>query len=588
MQVFKKLLFLLPPEEYKNIYLLIFIMLVTAFLDVIGVASILPFMAGLANPEMIESNFILKSLFEISNIFGVENKLNFLFFLGFVVFILLIFSLIFRALSVYAISKFSFMSEHVIGKRLLESYLSQPYSWFINHHSADIGKSILSEVSHVVTNGLKPLMELLAKGLTAMALITLLIIVEPKVATTIAILFSISYFLIFKIASYYLNLIGKTRLNNNQLRFRAVSECFNAIKEIKVGGLERHYSNKFSKPSQKYSTSQIHASLVSSFPRFFFEGIAYGGIMTLIIYLMIKTGKFSDVIPMISLYVFAGYRLMPSLQQIYSGFSQLTFVGPSVDRLYIDIKNLKNNKLINNKDSNLELKNLITLKNIYYKYPNASSWALEDISLNIPVKSTVGFVGATGSGKTTIVDIILNLFEVNQGSLKVDGEVITKQNERAWQRSIGYVPQHIYLSDDTVAANIAFGEKPEDIDQKKIERVSKIANLHEFINNDLPKKYQTTIGERGVRLSGGQRQRIGIARALYREPKILILDEATSALDNATEEAVMNEINNMSKEITIILIAHRLNTVRNCDIIFKLEKGRLSKQETFEGLIKKK
>jgi ABC-type multidrug transport system fused ATPase/permease subunit len=588
MSVFKKLLFLLPPEEYKNIYLLVFIMLVTAFLDVIGVASILPFMAVLTNPEIIESNFILKSLFEISNIFGVENKLSFLFFLGFIVFILLIFSLIFRALSVYAISKFSFMSEHVISKRLLESYLSQPYSWFINHHSSDIGKSILSEVSHVVTNGLKPLMELLAKGLIAIALITLLIIVEPKVATTIAILLVGSYFLIFKIASYYLNLIGKKRLNNNQLRFRAVSECFNAIKEIKFGSLERHYINEFSKPSQKYSASQIHASLVSSFPRFFFEGIAYGGILALIIYLMMKTGKFSNVIPIISLYVFAGYRLMPSLQQIYSGFSQLTFVGPSVDRLYIDIKNLKNNKLINNKDSNLELKNLITLKNIYYKYPNASSWALEDISLNIPLKSTVAFVGATGSGKTTIVDIILNLLEVNKGSLKVDGKVITKQNERAWRRSIAYVQQHIYLSDDTIAANIAFGEKPEDINQKKIEKVSKIANLHEFINNDLPKKYLTSIGERGVRLSGGQRQRIGIARALYREPKILILDEATSALDNETEEAVMNEINNMSKEITIILIAHRLNTVRNCDIIFKLEKGRLSKQETFEGLIKKK
>ena len=206
--------------------------------------------------------------------------------------------------------------------------------------------------------------------------------------------------------------------------------------------------------------------------------------------------------------------------------------------------------------------------------------------MNIPVKFTVGLVGTTGCGKTTTVDIILGLLEAQKGTLEVDGKIITKKNVRAWQKIIGYVPQQMYLSDDTVASNIAFGLELNEINQEALERASKIANLHEFITNDLPNKYHTMIGERGVRLSGGQRQRIGIARALYHNPKVLILDEATSALDNETEKAVMDAVNNLNKNVTIILIAHRLNTVKNCDIIYKLEKGSIINKGTFDELIK--
>ena len=210
---------------------------------------------------------------------------------------------------------------------------------------------------------------------------------------------------------------------------------------------------------------------------------------------------------------------------------------------------------------------------------------MEDININIPSKSTVGIVGTTGSGKTTMVDIILGLLEVKKGTIEVDGNIITEKNTRSWQRSIGYVPQHIFLSDDTIAANIAFGVDTKDVNYEAIEKAAKIANLHDFVLEELPKKYQTTIGERGVRLSGGQRQRIGIARALYHSPQLLILDEATSALDNQTEQAVMDAVNNLGKNITIILIAHRLNTVKNCDIIFKLDKGRVIAEGSFDELI---
>jgi ABC-type multidrug transport system fused ATPase/permease subunit len=265
-------------------------------------------------------------------------------------------------------------------------------------------------------------------------------------------------------------------------------------------------------------------------------------------------------------------------------FTQITFIGPSLKKLYDDLKNIEAVK--ENQDQGVfSFNKTITLNNICYNYPSSSRAALKDINLSITSKSTIGLVGVTGCGKTTTVDIILGLLEPQTGTLEVDGKIITKQNSRSWQRFIGYVPQHIFLADDTVAANIAFGVEPADISQAAVEKASKIANLHNFIIGELPKKYQTTIGERGVRLSGGQRQRIGIARALYHNPQLLILDEATSALDNQTEKAVMDAINNLGKNITIILIAHRLNTVKRCDKIFLLEKGKLKNEGTFDELI---
>ncbi len=300
--------------------------------------------------------------------------------------------------------------------------------------------------------------------------------------------------------------------------------------------------------------------------------------------MMSQTGSFNNSLPVIGLYVFAGYRLMPALQRIYASFTQLTFVGPALDKLFTEVKNIKPTNLDLDKGI-IDFDRSITLKNISYSYPNTSRTTLENISLNIPAKTTVALVGPTGCGKTTTVDIILGLIEAQKGSLEVDGKNITKQNVRTWQKLIGYVPQNVYLIDDSILANIAFGEKLENINQEAVEKASKIANLHDFVSKELPNKYLTKVGERGVRLSGGQIQRIGIARALYHNPKVLILDEATSALDNETEKAVMDAVSNLRREVTIILIAHRLNTVKNCDIIFKLENGRLVGQGSFDELI---
>ena len=559
-------------------------LLMMALLDMIGVASILPFMAVLTNPEIIETNIILNKMFQVSSIFRIETSEEFIFGLGILVFVLLVISLFFKALTTYVQVRFVQMREYSIGKRLVESYLNQPYDWFLSRHSADIGKTILSEVAMVVGNAVNPLMELIAKSLVAISLIVLLIITDPILAIVVGLSLGIAYGLIFYFARSFLSRIGKERLKSNEIRFTTVSEAFGASKEVKVGGLEQTYIKRFSDSAKNYAQAGALSKVVILLPRFILEAIAFGGIMLVILYLMTKKGSFNNAIPIISLYVFAGYRLMPAIQNVFSSLSQLAYVSPSLNALTDSIKNLK--VLESNQDQSiLSLNKSIVLKNIYYNYPNAARTALEDINLTIPAKSIVGLVGATGSGKTTTIDIILGLLDPQKGTLEVDGQVVTKQNSRAWQSLIGYVPQHIYLSDDTIAANIAFGKDSKDIDQVAVEKVSKIANLHEFVANELPKKYQTTIGERGIRLSGGQRQRIGIARALYHNPKVIILDEATSALDNETEQAVMDAVNNIGKDITIILIAHRLNTVKNCDIIFKLEKGKLIGQGNFEELI---
>ena len=476
------------------------------------------------------------------------------------------------------------MREYSIGRRLVEGYLHQPYSWFLDRNSANLGKTILSEVEAVIGNGIKPLIELTAKGLVSIALIVLLIIADPKLALIVGLSLGSAYGLIFFFIRRYLGKMGHIRLKNNQIRFTSVSEAFGASKEVKIGSLEQTFINRFAKSAQAFARAQASSQIVAQLPRFILEGIAFGGIMLIILYMMTKSGGFNNALPILSVYIYAGYRLMPALQQIYGSFTQLTFVGPSVNNLYEDIKNLEVFET-NQRDENLSFTKEISLKNIDYNYPNSSRTALKNINLTIPAKTTVGLVGSTGSGKTTIIDIILGLLEAQKGTLEVDGKVISKKNKRSWQRSIGYVPQNIYLSDDTVAANIAFGVDLKDIDEEAIKKAAKIANLNNFVLDELPNQYQTKIGERGIRLSGGQKQRIGIARALYHNPKVLILDEATSALDNQTEQAVMDAVNNLSKNITIILVAHRMNTVKKCDIIFKIEKGELISQGTFEEVI---
>ena len=580
----KKLFDLLTPLERKRAGVLMGMMVVMAFLDMLGVASILPFMAVLANPEVVQSNGVLQGVFGISRQIGIQTPEQFLFALAVLVFVLLVISLTFKGITTYVQSRFVLMLEYSIGRRLLEGYLSQPYSWFLSRNSADLGKTILSEVSNVIGNVMTPLMTLTAQSMVALALVSLLIIVDPRLAFSVSLVLMLSYAGIFGVVNGWLKRLGQARVVANKERFAAVGEAFSAAKEVKLGGLEQVYIQRFANPAKIYVKAQAAVQVIAQLPRFALEAVAFGGMLVLVLYLMVERGSFATALPIVALYAFSGYRLMPVLQQIYVAFTQLRFAGPALDALHQDLMSLQASGGYHDQVNPLSLTQAISLSHVSYRYPNAKKPALNGIDLSIPVRSTVGFVGATGSGKTTTVDLILGLLEPHEGMLKVDGKPITAANRRNWQRVIGYVPQHIYLADESVGANIAFGVSPQDIDQQAMERAAKIANLHNFVINELPQGYATTVGERGVRLSGGQRQRIGIARALYHNPQVLILDEATSALDNLTEKVVMDAVNNLDHEITIILIAHRLSTVRQCDQIYLLEQGQLIGQGTFSEL----
>jgi ABC-type multidrug transport system fused ATPase/permease subunit len=581
----KRLFSFLTSIEQKKFAVLMGMILVVAFLDTLGVASILPFVALLSNPSLVETNVILNTIFKLSHYVGIYTIKHFLFAFGIVIFLIFIISLAFKALTNYLQVRFTLFVEYSLSKRLIETYLQQPYSWFLNRHSADLGKNILSEVNNVVGNGIMALITLITQIAIAIALIALLVVTDPFLSLVVGSIMVLIYLILFSSVSFWLKRLGKLLFKVNKDRFTIVSNTFSAIKEIKVDALEQVFVERYAKPAKIYSQAQATSQILNLLPRFIIEGLSFGGILLLILYLMSTKGSFESSIPIIALYTFAAYRLLPAFQQIYGAFSQIRLVGPAIENFYNEQNNLIKLKIHNDQVMPLPFTQLIQLHQINYSYPNSQYLALKDINLNIPAYSKIGFVGTTGSGKTTIVDIIMGLLKPNNGNLKIDGQVITEKSQIQWLRSIGYVPQQIFLTDESISNNIAFGVDSKDIIQENVEKAAKIANLHDFIINDLPQGYNTIVGERGIRLSGGQRQRIGIARALYQNPKVLIFDEATSALDNLTEQAVIESLNNLGKNITVIMIAHRISTLRNCDKIYLMERGEVKASGTFSELL---
>ena len=581
----KQLFDLLSQEERRRTYWLFGMVLFMALLDMTGVASVIPFLSVLANPDVVETNHYLAAAYHELE-FSDPN--TFLYFLGVVVFVLLIVSIVFKALTIYSILRFTHMRNYSISRRLVADYLNQPYDWFLNRHSADLGKTVLSEVEKVIQGAMIPMIQLIAQGAVAAALIILLLVVNPWVATIIATVLCGAYILIYVLLRKYLLRIGADRVRANKDRFSTVQEAFGGIKDVKVGGLEAEFLKRFESPAKCYAQHQAASQAASYIPRYLLEAVAFGGMFLVILNLMADSDGLQKALPLIGLYAFAGYRLLPALQQVYAQLANLRFSKPALDALHADIQILgatSGDDQLFSRVNPMGLHDCFKLDRVTYHYPGAERASLIDLSLEIRAHSTVGIVGSTGSGKTTTVDLILGLLSPAAGNLMVDGVIIDSKNIRTWQRTIGYVPQQIYLSDASIGENIAFGIPTGKIDWLAVENAARIANLHDFVIADLPKGYKTTVGERGVRLSGGQRQRIGIARALYHNPELLILDEATSALDNITEQVVMDAVHNLAHQKTIIIIAHRLSTVRACDEIFLLEQGRLEGRGTYDQLV---
>jgi ATP-binding cassette, subfamily B, bacterial PglK len=584
LETYRKLLDLLTPSERRRFYLLLVMILIMGVVQMVSVASILPFLGVLANPGIIETSDKLSAIYHG---LGFTSQHAFLMFLGGAVFVVLVVGLLFKTATQYAIYRFATMRGYSVSKRLLQGYLRQPYTWFLNRHSADLGANILTDVSKVIGHALMPAMKLLSHAAVVLFLVALLVAVQPMAALVLACLLGGSYGLIYLTVRRRLARIGAERYAANQGRFQTANEAMGGIKEVKIMGLEEALLRRFKGPAKRLAECDAQSAVIGEVPRYILEAVAFGS-MLMFILAMLATGDGSleNILPVLGIYAFAGLRLFPALQQVYASMTTLRFSRPTLDKLHQDVmENDANAAPWETGAGMLHLARRLELQGVRYAYPNAERAALDGLDMAIDARTTVGIVGGTGAGKTTAVDIVLGLLRPQQGTLRVDGLEIGPNNLRAWQNAIGYVPQQIFLTDDTVRANIAFGLPAEAIDDAAVERAARVAELHDFVTQELPRGYETTVGERGVRLSGGQRQRIGIARALYHDPDVLILDEATSALDNLTERAVMDAVHNLGHAKTIILIAHRLSTVRSCDAIFMLEHGRVVARGTYDELL---
>jgi ATP-binding cassette, subfamily B, bacterial PglK len=577
-----KIFLVLTPEEQKKFILLCIASFFVAILEVFGVALIMPFISITSKPSIITENDKLEFIYTYLNF---SNDSNFIIFLGFLYLIFLVFSQVFKAYVTYFQLRFIFLREAAISKRLLESYLKQPFSWFLDKHSGDLGKSILSEVSEAIHYSIYPFLKLISQSLLALILIALIIIVDPYVAliTTLFLLF-LNFSLFNRLKKAITNW-GDLKVNSNKKRFTAVVEAFGAIKEIKLSGIEKVYTNRFNDSAKNFAQTNSSVQIISIIPKYILEIFMFGFLILFIIYSILNGLNLNETLPTLTLFAFASLRLVPSAQQIFASLSKIHFSDSGLDVILKQLNDYDETKLILNHNKKLKILDLINIKNLTFIYPEAIKPSLKNVNFSISVGSKTGLVGYTGSGKTTLVDILLGLLKPESGEIFIDNEKLDKSNLRKWQNSIGYVPQQIYLSDQTIAENIAFGLNIDELDLKHVKKAAKMARIHEFISDEMDDGYLTKVGERGVRLSGGQRQRIGIARALYNNPSLLILDEATSALDNITEKLVMDSIANEFKDMTMIIIAHRLNTVKICDCIHLINQGEIISSGTYDELL---
>lgn len=582
----QKLYRIFTPRERLQAGLLFLASLVTAFAQAFGVFSVFPFINVVMDPAVIQENQWLSLAYEKGN-FTDTNP--FILILGIGVFCAVVFSNLFSAFTIWAKTKFVLGKNHTLSKRLLTVYLSKPYEYFLQRNSSDLGKNILAEINQLTSKYLMSIFEVLINTLIMIFIVVMLLLVDPVITLGALTFLGGTYLLLNVIIKRKLKKSGEARLIANQGRFRKANEALSSIKTTKVMGVESFFIKDYSKHSKKFSDYNIFANVAGKLPHYLMETIAFGGIVFFIVFQILRGNQMTTLIPIVSLFAFAGKRILPALQKVYVSVTQIYYNQPILDKIYQDMMEEATEAPIENKteatESPLAFNQHIQLKNIQFCYADTCANVINGINLTIPKNTVVGFVGATGSGKTTLVDIIMGLLPPREGQMLLDETPITSHNLTAWQQKIGYVPQEIYLSDDTIRSNIAFGVPEREIDDQQVQLAARIAALDDFIQFQLPQKYDTIIGERGVRLSGGQRQRIGLARAIYRNPEVLVLDEATSSLDGTTEEAVLKAIGSASRARTVIMIAHRLNTLKDCDQIYIMEQGKIISQGTYDELI---
>ena len=562
----------LPYGRFK-LFSVMGLILFNGILQLVGVTSIFPFFALAADPDRLRHSkfgtWFLHFLPQMDNnhLLVVAGSFS----IG-----MLVFASLGSVISEYIRIRYAYGFGHWLRKRVLESYTSQPYSFFLRRNSTDLYQRI-SDIGTFVLSVLLPLGEALTRLLLVVLLVGTVFLVQPLIALGSIVLLGGFYLIVF------LCLRPKTRHINSGLQvhfvgfYKNTQQLLHGIKTVMVHGKSDYFREKALEHSLELGILQSKVPIYSNGPRYAIEPIAFGGLVGIVIVLALQGRPFSDILPNLMVMAMAGYRLLPALQLLFGQLVSISANNYTLTQLEEEILQLEHESVpakeaSQHSSNTLTFQRAISLQGISFSYPGAIKQTLENFTLQIRKNESIGIAGPSGSGKSTLVDLLLGLHKPTAGTIKIDGISLTTGTMHSWRHMIGYVPQDIYLIDDTIEANIAFGIPADRVNHALLREAANGAQILDFIDKELPSGFNTTVGERGVRLSGGQRQRIGLARALYNKPQILVLDEATSALDHQTEVAVMETIHRLQGTLTIITIAHRMSTLEKCDRIIQLSK----------------
>ena len=554
----------------KNIGSLLFVLIqivVGSILEMFGVTAILPLISLAVNPNKIYENDFL---------YGISKYVRFSDSYSYFVFLSIMLIFIYFVKNMYVIwmnnniYRFAYKNQKELACRLLTSYLRQPYSFFVNHNSADFIRNLNEDTIYFFETVIASLQFAAEIMVCAMLGITLLVM-DTTLTLGMIIILLLFFLIVFRKLKRNLEKKG-TRCRGYRAEMNKwILQATGGIKETKILEKEQFFIEKYEGLYNYFAEDYRRYKMYAFLPRPLMESVSVCALLLIVVIKIINGADMTVFVPILSVFAVAVFRMLPSFNRLATYVSQIMFNKASVEAIYNDLKELETEEEfpIEEKIKDIPFNNEIRLKDICFRYPDAEEDVVSDVELVIPKGKSVAFIGASGAGKTTLADIILGVLSAQKGNILVDGTPIDAMS-REWHKKVGYIPQTIFLMDDTIRNNIAFGIESSKINESQLEKAIDGAQLKEFIDS-LPEGLNTEIGERGVRLSGGQRQRIGIARALYFNPEILVLDEATSALDNDTESAVMEAIDNLAGTKTLLIIAHRLTTIKNCDIVYEIK-----------------
>jgi len=579
--VIKKLWSLFNASQKLKIILLVFLIVGGTALEILGIGAVIPLIVLLSQPEAIQDNQILQQFQQWFQPDSTQSLL--LWTLAGVIFVFMIKNIYLFGV-VYYQSRFLYNQMIQIASRLYKTYLQAPYSFHQKQNSAQLLRNI--QMTELLVQGVMyPIVVCFSEGLVGLCIFLLLAWINPVAAFFITFALGMFLGLFFMIVRRKLFHLGEANKDLQGLAIQHLMQGLGSIKEIKILGRESFFHRAFTNQHEKFIRSALSYERIAQCPRLYIEFATIFTILGTLMIILTLSKDFHATLISFSLFLVAAVRMMPSANRVGGALSMLQFNLPKLHVIHDQLSQHESDIdfLEDGVKDPIPFANSIELSDVLFQYETGDEPAIRNISLTIPRNSTVGFVGASGAGKTTLIDLIIGVNKPRSGNIYVDGRDI-HDDLSAWQCQIGYIPQTIYLADTTIKSNIAFGIPDSEIDEDKIWSALSLVQLKEFVQN-LPDGLNTAIGEHGTLLSGGQRQRIGNARAIYHEPKILIMDEATAALDNETERAFMDGIEELRDQKTILLIAHRLSTVKNCDIVFFLKDGQLIAQGKFDELI---